>query len=73
MTGDVRIVDGDVLDVTVLDLLKEFAEWKYLRTARRRMLHDIVEQDRGAQYQDPEQNRFCCRIQINPLSKVPRP
>ena len=71
MTGDVRIVDGDVLDVTVLDLLKEFAEWKHLRTARRRMLDDVVEQDRGAQYQDPEQNRFCCRIQINPLSKVP--
>jgi hypothetical protein len=30
------------------------------------MLHQVVEQHRRCQDQDPEQNRFSCRIQLNP-------
>jgi hypothetical protein len=66
MSRDVGIGDRDIFDVALIDFLKEAAEWKDLRPARRRMLHHVVEQHRRGQYQDPEQNRFCCRIQIKP-------
>ena len=66
LSGDVGIGDCDLFDVALFDFLKEAAEWKDLRPARCGVLHYVVEQHGRRQYQDPEQNRFCCRIQIKP-------
>jgi len=50
MSRDVGIGDRDIFDVALIDFLKEAAEWKDLRPARRRMLHHVVEQHGRGQY-----------------------
>ena len=66
VTADFGIRDRYFLHIVAVDFFKEPAEWKDLISPGRSMLHDLIQQNRRRENQDPEQNCFCCRIQLNP-------
>ena len=68
LASDIRLGNDHFLDISTLDFLKELAKWENPVPRRRCLLHDLVKQDGRQQQRDPEQNRFCGRIQLKPPS-----
>ncbi len=66
MAADVGIGNCDFFDVVAVDFFQEPAKGKDLLSSGRGVLHDLIQQYGRRQNQDPEQNRFCCRIQLKP-------
>ena len=65
-TADVGIGNYDFFDVVAVNFFQQPAEGKDLLSSGRGVLHDLIQQYSRRQNQDPEQNRFCCRIQSKP-------
>jgi len=66
VSADVGIGNYDFFDVVAVNFFQQPAEGKDLLSSGRGVLHDLIQQYSRRQNQDPEQNRFCCRIQSKP-------